>query len=116
MVYNEIDADSEELNQGDIIRECPIHTVQKQESADTFTYTRLLRDLIVLSQSCDLVNEKTGKVLLAEVTSWILFKTAQIQSGNSLANSTDYKRQIFRGQQPSYYLLRPHLGNVPMEW
>ena len=62
--------EGDELEQGDIIEGCPISVAAETETADgRWKLQWEERDLIVLSQSCDLVKgrEKVSEVLMAAV-------------------------------------------------
>ena len=62
--------EGDELEQGDIIEGCPISVAAETETADgRWKLQWEERDLIVLSQSCDLIKgrEKVSEVLLAAV-------------------------------------------------
>ena len=62
--------EGDELEQGDIIESCPISVATETETEDgRWKLQWEERDLVVLSQSCDLVKdrEKLGEVLMASV-------------------------------------------------
>jgi hypothetical protein len=64
-----------ELLQGDILPRCPIVTVLDPISwpilpESKFSVGVTTRDLVVMTQSCDLANDKTDEILLAQFLSW----------------------------------------------
>lgn len=68
--YEVVEGDG--LLQGDLLRDCPVTAVSglerwPLEHADELSVEITLEDLLILSQSCDLVNEKIDQVLLAQV-------------------------------------------------
>ncbi len=57
---------SEDLTQGDFIKECPI-VVPPPEISDEIDFEIMKNDVGVMSQSCDLVQRKLNLVLLCPV-------------------------------------------------
>jgi hypothetical protein len=98
--------DGDELEQGDIFEDCPVFlppdnlAVTATEKAATVTFTWNERDLIVLSQSCDLVKgrEKLDDVLLCAV-----WKRSEFKEGH-LANDKGME-DARRGQLPAFHVL-----------
>jgi hypothetical protein len=75
------------LLQGDILQCCPIVTVVGSLTWPVSEETEIgievtSSDVIVVSQSCDLQNDKVKEVLLAQVISWEEVVAAEMAVGN----------------------------------
>lgn len=97
---------SEELKQGDILENCPVFfppsglTLNALGDGSTnFTWEE--RDVIVMSQSCDLVQgrEKVTEVLLAA-----LWNRSELPQGQHLSTPKGME-EARRGQLPAYHVL-----------
>ena len=105
---------SADLNQGDLLADCPIpfpHALMYQailESDGTTEESISVEkpieikngNLIVLSQACDLQNEKLDTVVLCQY--WPL-KT--IMQKNDYYNSKNGRESLRQGKEPAYHLL-----------
>lgn len=58
------------LEQGDLISHCPVYRVVEASDPDNPIVLLEEQDLLVLTQSCDLENDKVTEVLVATVTSY----------------------------------------------
>jgi hypothetical protein len=96
--YSRIKNDSK-LHQGDIIKSCPI-LVPKEEKSGKIKADKNKYDVIVMSQTCDLIYKKLNLVLVCPF--WSLTEFA---SKDSFFNSTDGQEQLRKGLQPGYHLL-----------
>lgn len=117
--YEEISL-SENLTQGDILTKCHIPILNSSvydailmdyEEPETPLEIREA-DLIVLSQACDLQNEKINTVVLSPV--WSLEKLIQI---NDYYKGKDARESLRQGKEPSYHLLRDYKSeNYEMDY
>lgn len=73
------------------------------------------RDLVVLSQSCDLVNDKIDEVLLAAVQDYALL-VANDGATNPLIKSSRWRKAAVEGDLPAMSLLPPTDGDVGLGW
>lgn len=92
--------EGDELEQGDIIEGCPISVAAETETADgRWKLQWEERDLIVLSQSCDLVKgrEKVSEVLMAAV-----WKQSELSGHLATIKGLEDAR---RGNLPGVHLL-----------
>lgn len=92
--------EGDEIQQGDIIRSCPILVPPS-------TLTRIEQDIkveeydvIVMSQSCDLAQQKINLVLVCPI--WTL---EEFEQENSNYKSPKMKEAIRRGEVPGYHML-----------
>jgi len=97
--------DGASLEQGDILEGCPVfspapdlpHDFDKLgEPSPEFDYKRL--DVIVMTQSCDLENDKAQEVLLCPVWTQVDYKEGQL----SKAANWELAR---KGRLPAYHVL-----------
>jgi hypothetical protein len=92
------------LQQGDIIRDCPV--IQPPRGVDLFAGLStepivFLYDVVILSQSCDLVNGKLDIVLVSPIIPIEEFR----QSHPDLRNPRMLDR-VRQGDLPGYHMLR----------
>ena len=102
MAYNWYSSEnSEEILQGDILDSCPIYIVPSDlavERLDNAEFNVEERDVIIMTQSCDLESNKVAEVLLCPV-----WKKSEFSSGHL---STDKGLEdVRRGNLPAYHLL-----------
>ncbi len=87
------------LFQGDIIDSCPLiippSIIENQVSVDIIEY-----DVIIMSQSCDLINKKLELVLVCPI--WPL---SEFESRNPSYKSPEMKESLRRGYLLGYHLL-----------
>jgi len=91
--------EGKELFQGDIITSCPLiippPTIEDEINADVVEY-----DVIIMSQSCDLVQNKLELVLVCPI--WSL---SEFENKNPSYKSPEMKELLRRGYLPGYHLL-----------
>jgi len=109
------------LLQGDILRECPLPSLTgladwPLKPDDELDIDIRLADACVLSQSCDLENNKIDEVLLAQVVDWDAGWRALVAQGNPSAKGTRFRESLVAGNVPGLALLRKHEGSPIMEW
>jgi hypothetical protein len=91
--------EGEELEQGDILWACPI-IVPVVDFGHEVTSDVLEFDVVVMTQSCDLVNEKVTDVILCP--HWDLSEVGEVDS--SLAKR-DTQQAILKGYRYRYTML-----------
>ena len=91
--------EGKEILQGDIINSCPLivppSTIKDEIEADVIEY-----DVIVMSQSCDLIHKKLELVLVCPI--WPL---SEFETKNPSYKSPGMKESLRRGYLPGYHLL-----------
>lgn len=107
-----IEADGPDLEQGDLFFACPI--VRAPDLA--FPVPEVIdvnledHDVVVLSQDCDLENDKIEDVLLAQVQLY-----ADLVEREGEANGTikgrKWRASVRKGEQPAYVLIPYGLGS-----
>ena len=104
MTYDWFDLVAENaVEQGDVFRSFDVPRVVRDGSG-RYVARVTHGDYIVLSQTCDLENDKVNEVLLANVLSY----DALCGSGGQNFRSTGFRKSIVRGVLPAYFLLPPH--------
>src|SRR5258707_7587719 len=94
--------DDSSLTQGDIIDACPVVGLSAQGSLTDLTKVAVnlwASRVIVLTQSCDLVQSKTGFVLVAQI------HNAEMIATRGLLKATTIRDQVRRHQVFGWYFL-----------
>lgn len=104
--------------QGDVLRALPVVHVDTVDLEDEPTVqTRILTiDVIIVTQTCDLENDKVRNILLARVVSWADFATAQVAAGNAAVKSSAFRRNLIRGDIPPLTLLHERRAQPRLDW
>lgn len=104
------------LEQGDILTGLPIYTVEYDLGGDEASAeVRVdVLDVVVLTQSCDLENNKVDTLLLADVVGY----EAQLKNepSGSFLRSSNFKKAAVAGNLPAQSLLPPHEGTPSFPW
>ncbi len=90
----------EPLLQGDFISSCPIIIPTMEINLKEIETTVREYDVVILSQSCDLIQRKVELVLVCPI--WTL---TEIEKENEFYKSTRWKNALRRGYIPGYHLL-----------
>lgn len=90
----------ESLQQGDFIDSCPLLIPPKKMEVKSTAIEFIAYDVIIMSQSCDLVNKKIDLVLVCPV--WLL---SEFQKKSDFLKSADGKEALRQGNMPGYHLL-----------
>ena len=104
------------IEQGDILAGCPTPMVASPtfpvNEGEPISIDVVDLTLIVLTQSCDLENDKVDEVLLAEVVDWETVKA----TGGQHVKATEFRRALVQGNVPGYSLLSKSRETVVMNW
>ena len=108
------------LLQGDLISGCPVSRISREWSLplnwENIAADIVAADLVVMTQSCDLENNKVGEVLLAHVISWPNTLREEIGRGNSSVKSRDFRKKLVEGNIPGISLLHKHEADPKLDW
>lgn len=89
-----------DIQQGDILPQCPVFSPpQNIESTGEAEITLTRRDVIIMTQSCDLDRDKSLEVLLCG-----LYQRSQIPATHKLAK-IDNLEHTRKGNMPAFHLL-----------
>lgn len=109
------------LLQGDILPRCPVFVPDRELAWPLSPESKVglrtdLVDLIILTQSCDLVNRKVSEALLARVMSWAEVVRNEVRKGNEFVKSAKFRKQLIEGAVPGLSLLHKREQDPPLEW
>jgi hypothetical protein len=92
---------SDDLLQGDFIKDCPVIIPPSEMSKDEVIDARVVvYNVVVMSQSCDLMQRKLDLVLVCPI--WPL---SELEKINPYYRSSKGKESLRRGNLPGYHLL-----------
>lgn len=103
------------LEQGDILTAFPLYTVEHRAGVGE-TEIEILettRNVVVLTQTCDIENQKVSEILVAEVIDYE--KAVAAGSATGYMKSEKFRKDAVNGALPAQHLLPPH-ENPPMRW
>jgi hypothetical protein len=105
--YGRVSGD--DLKQGDIIEACPVFVPPEdlaERPLETASFRVVERDLIVMSQSCDLVK---GQEKLSEVLLCAVWKRSEMPAGHPLSRPEGLEN-VRKGRVPAWSILAPWPG------
>jgi hypothetical protein len=101
--------EGDDLEQGDVFEACPVFaitlpsTIKDFRAADYEAHFRALeRDVIVMTQSCDLIKDhpKVMEVLLCQI-----WKLDELSKDYEYVRQTKGREEIRQGKHPDYHML-----------
>jgi hypothetical protein len=107
--------------QGDMLFNCPVLLGTEQlrwpipPDARVDAHVKVF-DLVVMTQSCDLQNDKAQEVLVAHLVAWPDAVRAEAQKGNEAAKSSKFRTLLVDGNLPSLSLLHKREGSPQLPW
>jgi hypothetical protein len=108
------------LMQGDILFRCPVTVItgpwKLPFDARESGFATLEVDVTVMTQSCDLENDKTDFVLLAPPKDWASTVRKECQAGNTAIKSREFRRKLIDGAISGLSLLHKHDGAPKLDW
>lgn len=113
-------AEDTNLRQREIIINCDVVKVNNEiqwpitESTD-ISVDIIKSNLIILSQSCDLGNNKIEDILLAEVIAWSEIVKTELEKGNTNIKSKVFRQKLINGEVPGMSLLQKHTDEPSLE-
>jgi hypothetical protein len=114
-------AEGPSLLQGDLLRDCPVFAVSGSLSwppgatGDIEVEAKVF-DLVVMTQSCDLENEKVEDVLLAQLVAWTDVVQAEVERGNDIVRSRKFRKLLVDGNVPGLSLLHRRDSSPSLSW
>lgn len=107
----ELQENSADITQGDIIKGCPVPILKNfdiNEGAKNVKAEIEIIDGIVLTQACDVANNKVRNIILCAVTSKIEFERIQRDIGKSEKEIRKNIEGIIKGQQNAYHIINDY--------
>src|SRR5688500_4849841 len=113
-------AQGDSLLQGDLIAGCPVSRIAREWvfplKVEDIIADIVSADLVVMSQSYDLENNKIVQVLLTQVISWPSIVREEVERGNSNIKSRDFRKKLIEGNVPGLSLLHKHEAEPKLDW
>ncbi len=105
------------LMQGDVLIGCPIYRVVARSSSegDEAEVLEESHDVIVLTQSCDLENDKVDEILVAAVLSCDEIVKREADKNPSV-KGTSFRKAAVAGNLPPYSLLPRREAEPALPW
>ena len=108
------------LLQGDLIPGCPVSRIAGDwvfpVKWEDLAVDLVSADLILMTQSCDLENNKVAQVLLAQVIPWHITVRDEFSRGNTAIKSRDFRKKLIEGNVPGLSLLHKHDAAPKLDW
>jgi hypothetical protein len=109
-----------DLRQGDLLMDCPVFTLSVDAAYPLPPgYEPVIQaesyDLVILTQSCDLDNDKVEEVLLAPFAAW----SETVRAGaerNPALRSREFRRGLIAGNIPGLSLLHKRDESPSLPW
>ena len=101
--YDKIE--TSDLNQGDLIKNCPILEPPEEFDEDIKDINLYEKDVVIMSQSCDLVNEKLSIVLVCPYIPLETFVEELVAQGQNKKTQSKTIDNLRKGLLPGYHLL-----------
>lgn len=73
-------------------------------------------NMVVMTQSCDLANNKNTEVLLAQVASWADVVRLESEAGNEAVKGSKFRKLLVEGNIPSLALLHKRDQEPKLSW
>lgn len=99
--YEQILKGETDLQQGDLIKDCPIIIPISTIDTGNIPAKVKIYDVVILSQSCDLEQQNVKFVLVSPV-----FELSEVRNSfDSKGKFDGFVKKTLRGEQPNYHLL-----------
>lgn len=106
--WYELIINSNEITQGDIIKKCPVPIIKSVNGlyeGSTIDADIEVIDGIILTQACDIANNKVENIILCSITSKEQFEKQQQELGKSPKEIKRNIEGIMKGQQNAYHII-----------
>jgi hypothetical protein len=109
------------LRQGDILFGCPVFTATPNwtwpiPEGAPLDIDFLDLDVVVLTQSCDLENDKVEDALLAQVIAWPEAVATAMRTGKTHIKSREFRKKLVEGDVPGLSLLHKRDQEPRLAW
>lgn len=106
--WYDVVVDSDEITQGDILKNCPVPILFKSEGLEeNMTVDARIDyiDGIILTQACDLANSKVENIILCSITSKEDFEKEQKKKNKTDKDIKNALNGIINGRQNAYHII-----------
>lgn len=108
--------EGDDLEQGDLLPQCSIYRVETlSPDPDDQEVMEQVHDVVVLTQTCDLIHDKVQEVLVASVISYSVLVDRE-SAHNPSIKGRDFRKALVENVPPSYLLLPEQLGAPSLPW
>lgn len=110
----ELQENSTDISQGDIIKGCLVPVLKECDNINEgrIVSAEILKiDGIVLTQACDIANNKVENIILCAITSRTDFESIQKKAGNNEKKIKNQLEGIIKGQQHAYHIINNYKTN-----
>ncbi len=118
-IVDRSDSKPNDIRQGDILLDCPVYSIDEVPPTPPDGFAPLVNilrlDLVVVTQSCDLKQDKVDQVLLAQVSAWKKL-VDESDPANSFIRSSEFRKKLVDGVVPGYSLLSKCDAPVEFPW
>jgi hypothetical protein len=108
------------VEQGELIPDLPAPVtggVEFQDGRPTRVSTRLeVVDALVLTQTCDLTQDKVKEVVVCAVASWEALVEAELARGNTAVAGSAFIEKLIEGAIPSLSVLHRRAARPELPW
>lgn len=107
----ELQENSKDITQGDIIKGCPVPILKEfdiSEEGQNVQAEIATIDGIVLTQACDIANNKVENIILCAITSKTEFEEIQRREGRKEKEIGKSIEGIIKGQQNAYHIINSY--------
>lgn len=107
----ELQENSADITQGDIIKGCPVPILKEfhiSEEGQNVQAEIAIIDGIVLTQACDIANNKVENIILCAITSKSDFEEIQRSAGRGEKEIRKSIDGIIKGQQNAYHIINDY--------
>lgn len=113
--WYELIENSSEITQGDIVKNCPVPILADftdDQTGKTIKAEIEYIDGIILTQACDIANDKVDNIILCSITSKKEFEEQQIANGKSKKDIRKNIESIIKGQQNAFHLINNYKTDI----
>ena len=106
--WYELQGNSADITQGDIIKGCPVPILKEfdiSEDGQNVQAEIAVIDGIILTQACDIANKKVENIILCAITAKSEFEEIQRKLGKSEKEIRKSIDSIIKGQQNAYHII-----------
>lgn len=106
--WYELIESSNEITQGDILKNCPVpilSSVENLQTGESIDAKIEVIDGIILTQACDIENKKVDNIVLCSITSKEEFEKTRLDSGFGRSRIKSDINSIIAGRQNAYHII-----------
>ena len=107
----ELQENSTDITQGDIIKGCPVPILKEfdiTKEGQSVKAEISIIDGIILTQACDIANNKVDSIILCAITSKSEFETREKQVGKGERQIRKDLEGIIKGNQHAYHIINEY--------